>query len=126
MQTRDQDDIEIDRGGEHVTADIRHRDAGVSRSIIVNVYDRKDGTYNISFVPDVAGKLVLSVNVKGQPISVSIYSNVSAAVSTLVLRFSILTIYHCLRYYYSFTDIQHKTNSNDYKNDYIVYSNKDC
>ncbi|KAJ8915637.1 hypothetical protein NQ315_003421 [Exocentrus adspersus] len=68
LETRDHNETPIDRGGEHVTAEIRHRDAGVSKSLAVNVQDRRDGTYGISFVPDVAGKLALNVCVKGQAI----------------------------------------------------------
>lgn len=71
LETRDHDDMRLERGGEQVTADVRHRDAGVSRSLNVNISDKRDGTYSICFVPDVAGKLVLSVNIKGQPINVS-------------------------------------------------------
>ncbi|KAJ8958949.1 hypothetical protein NQ318_019720 [Aromia moschata] len=69
LETRDNSDMPVDRGGEAVTAEIRHRDAGVSRPLIVSVHDRRDGTYCISFVPDVAGKLLLNVNIKGQHIN---------------------------------------------------------
>ncbi|XP_018579850.1 tripartite motif-containing protein 45 [Anoplophora glabripennis] len=69
LETRDHNDTSIERGGELVAAEIRHRDAGVSKPLVVNVQDRRDGTYGITFVPDVAGKLVLNVCVKGQPIN---------------------------------------------------------
>jgi hypothetical protein len=36
----------------------------------VDIEYLRDGTYSIAFVPDVAGKLVLSVTVKGQPVKV--------------------------------------------------------
>ncbi|XP_019874943.2 tripartite motif-containing protein 45 isoform X3 [Aethina tumida] len=68
LETRDYNDIPLDRGGEMVMAEIRYRDAGVSRCLNVMVDDRRDGTYSISFVPDVAGKLVLSVFIKGEAI----------------------------------------------------------
>ncbi|CAH1118013.1 unnamed protein product [Phaedon cochleariae] len=68
LETRDFDGTPVERGGEEIEAEIRYRDAGVSRSLNVNVMDRRDGTYGLSFVPDVAGKLVLSVTIKGQPI----------------------------------------------------------
>ncbi|KAJ8978575.1 hypothetical protein NQ317_015992, partial [Molorchus minor] len=69
LETRDSKDAPLDRGGESVTAEIRHREAGVSRSLVVDVLDNRNGTYTISFVPDVAGKLLLSINIKGSPIN---------------------------------------------------------
>lgn len=71
LETRDHNDAPIERGGEQVSVEMRHRDAAVSKSLPVSVKDRRDGTYGISFVPDVAGKLVLNVCVKSQPINVS-------------------------------------------------------
>ncbi|XP_044266934.1 tripartite motif-containing protein 45 isoform X1 [Tribolium madens] len=68
LETRDHSDTKLERGGEQVSAEIRYRDAGVSRFLHVDIDDRRDGTYTISFVPDVAGKLVLSISIKGQPI----------------------------------------------------------
>lgn len=65
LESRDSTDHPLERGGEDVSSEIRYRDAGVSRSLVVNVIDKKDGTYNISFVPDVAGKLAFIVKVKG-------------------------------------------------------------
>ncbi|KAG5892126.1 hypothetical protein JTB14_032348 [Gonioctena quinquepunctata] len=69
LETRDVDDSPIERGGEEIICEIRHRDAGVSRSLAVRVKDRRDGTYGVSFVPDVAGKLFLSISIRGQPIN---------------------------------------------------------
>ncbi|XP_072393644.1 E3 ubiquitin-protein ligase TRIM45-like isoform X2 [Diabrotica undecimpunctata] len=68
LETRDNDDLPIERGGEGVTAEIRHREAGISKSIVVNVKDKRNGTYIISFVPDVPGKLVLNVCINKQPV----------------------------------------------------------
>lgn len=62
----------LQRGGELVTAEIHHRDAGVSKSMTVSVLDRRDGTYLITFVPDVPGKLALCVYIKEQQIKVFI------------------------------------------------------
>jgi hypothetical protein len=70
LETRDRHNKRLDRGGEEISAEIRYRDAGVSRSLLVDIEDLRDGTYSIAFVPDVAGKLVLSVTVKGQPVKV--------------------------------------------------------
>ncbi|XP_050309635.1 tripartite motif-containing protein 45 [Anthonomus grandis grandis] len=68
LETRDSKENPLERGGEYVTAEIRHRDAGVSRSLMVNVVDKRDGTYGISFVPDIAGKLAFIIKVKGEHI----------------------------------------------------------
>ncbi|CAH0556993.1 unnamed protein product [Brassicogethes aeneus] len=68
LETRDCNDTPLDRGGELVMVEIRYKDVAVSRSLHVNVEDNRDGTYSIAFVPDVAGKLVLSVLVKGEKI----------------------------------------------------------
>ncbi|XP_068902876.1 E3 ubiquitin-protein ligase TRIM45 isoform X2 [Tenebrio molitor] len=68
LEMRDRHNKRLDRGGEEISAEIRYRDAGVSRSLLVDIEDLRDGTYSVAFVPDVAGKLVLSVTVKGQPV----------------------------------------------------------
>ncbi|XP_023016743.2 E3 ubiquitin-protein ligase TRIM45 isoform X1 [Leptinotarsa decemlineata] len=69
LETRDIDDTPLERGGEEIIAEIHRRDAGNSRTLGVTVKDRRDGTYFISFVPDVPGKLILSVSIRGQPIN---------------------------------------------------------
>lgn len=68
LETRDKNDQLLKRGGEDVSAELRHRDAGAPRSLNVHVEDNRNGTYTLSFIPDVAGKLTLSIFVKGQPI----------------------------------------------------------
>ncbi|XP_056634974.1 tripartite motif-containing protein 45 [Diorhabda sublineata] len=68
LETRDNDGLPIERGGDEVIADIRHRDAGVSKSLLVNVKDKKNGNYIISFTPDVPGKLILNVNINKKPV----------------------------------------------------------
>ncbi|CAG9859609.1 unnamed protein product [Phyllotreta striolata] len=68
LETRDHDDVPIERGGEEVSSNILHWEGGVSKSLIVNVKDKRNGMYVISFTPDVPGKLILNVNIKGQPV----------------------------------------------------------
>ncbi|ENN77306.1 hypothetical protein YQE_06132, partial [Dendroctonus ponderosae] len=68
LETKDSKEHPLERGGETVTAEIRHREAGVSRSLIVNVDDNRDGTYGVSFIPDVAAKLALIIKVNGEHI----------------------------------------------------------
>ncbi|KAK5646544.1 hypothetical protein RI129_005008 [Pyrocoelia pectoralis] len=68
LETYDSSNEPLQRGGETVVADLRHRDAGISRSVQVNVEDNGNGTYHLKFTPDVAGKLLLSILIKGQPI----------------------------------------------------------
>lgn len=72
LETRDSNDAPLQRGGENVVADLRHRDAGSSRSLLVRVDDHRDGTYSLSFTPDVSGKLLLNVTIKGQSIKVCV------------------------------------------------------
>ncbi|KAL1490638.1 hypothetical protein ABEB36_013299 [Hypothenemus hampei] len=68
LTTNDNKEHSLERGGEYVTAEIRHRDAEVSKSIHVNVTDRRDGTYSIFFVPDAPGKLAFIIKVNGEHI----------------------------------------------------------
>lgn len=82
LEMRDNKNKKLERGGAEVCAEIRYRNAGQSRYLLVDVEDRRDGTYKISFVPDVAGKLMLSVTVSEQPIKVSI--NIRANFASLL------------------------------------------
>ncbi|XP_069697561.1 E3 ubiquitin-protein ligase TRIM45 isoform X2 [Periplaneta americana] len=67
LVTRDTDEQPLCHGGEKVTAEVWYRDAS-RRKIPIQVTDRQDGTYLISFVPDTSGNLSLSVSVQGKPI----------------------------------------------------------
>lgn len=74
LEIRDFNNKPLQRGGELITAEIHHRDAGISKSMMsVGVLDRRDGTYLISFIPDVPGKLSLCIYVQNQPIKVCFY-----------------------------------------------------
>ncbi|XP_031343553.1 tripartite motif-containing protein 45-like isoform X2 [Photinus pyralis] len=65
LETYDSSNEPLQRGGETVIADLRHRDAGISRSVQVKVEDNRNGTYNLKFTPDVAGQ---SISDSGQNI----------------------------------------------------------
>ncbi|KAJ9595962.1 hypothetical protein L9F63_012855 [Diploptera punctata] len=67
LVTRDADKQPLCHGGEKVTAELRYRDTS-RRKIPVQLTDRRDGTYLISFVPDTAGNLSLFVSVQEKPI----------------------------------------------------------
>ncbi|KAI4464889.1 bonus isoform c-related [Holotrichia oblita] len=68
LELRDRSDTPLQRGGEIVSAEIKHREAGSIKQLPLQVEDNKDGTYRISFTPEIADKYVLFVNVKNQPI----------------------------------------------------------
>lgn len=70
LEARDCNNTPLQRGGDNVTVELRQRDGGVSRLLLAHVEDKRNGTYNIWFIPDVSGKLFLSVKVKSQPIKV--------------------------------------------------------
>lgn len=71
LELRDRSDTPMQRGGEIVSAEIKHREAGSIKQLPLQIEDNKDGTYRISFTPDIADKYTLYVNVKNQPIKVS-------------------------------------------------------
>ncbi|XP_018336664.1 tripartite motif-containing protein 45-like [Agrilus planipennis] len=77
LESKDSSDAPLQRGGEKVYADLRHRDSGATKSSVnVKIEDNRDGTYKIYFTPDIAGKFLLVVHVKGQPIKVNISMNI--------------------------------------------------
>ncbi|XP_046398189.1 uncharacterized protein LOC124164995 [Ischnura elegans] len=65
--TRDADDQPIGHGGEQVVANLHYRDAS-HRQLPVHVSDQKDGSYILTFIPDAAGVLSLTVTVQGKHI----------------------------------------------------------
>lgn len=71
LETRDHNNGRLPRGGEIVSVELRHKETGTSRSLHVQVEDRRDGSYMLSLIPDAPGKLLLSVYVKGLPIKVT-------------------------------------------------------
>lgn len=71
LETKDRGGTPLDRGGERVTAELFHRDGGVPRVQPVHVSDLRNGKYALNFIPEIVGKLLLHVYVKGQQIKVS-------------------------------------------------------
>ncbi|XP_063243306.1 E3 ubiquitin-protein ligase TRIM45 [Bacillus rossius redtenbacheri] len=67
LVTRDSDNQPLCHGGENVTAELTYRDASCRR-IPAQVCDQRDGSYRISFVPDAASNLSVSVFVNNKPI----------------------------------------------------------
>lgn len=57
-------------GGLTIQVELKYKDSS-SRPIPSQVNDKRDGTYTISFVPDSAGIMVLTINVNGKPIKVN-------------------------------------------------------
>ncbi|KRT86025.1 hypothetical protein AMK59_2593 [Oryctes borbonicus] len=68
LELRDRSDTTLQRGGEAVSAEIKHRETGSTKPLALQIQDNKNGTYRICFTPDIAGKYVLFVNVKSQSI----------------------------------------------------------
>lgn len=75
LETRDKSGAPLEHGGELITAELLRRNAGVARDISIQTNDLRNGKYSLSFTPEVVGKLLLNVYVKGQPIKVSLLKN---------------------------------------------------
>lgn len=74
LETRDKTNTCLKRGGETVTAEILYRDpTGVPKSTQIPVNDLRNGKYSLSFTPEVVGKLLLYVFIRGQPIRVVVF-----------------------------------------------------
>lgn len=71
LECRDTNDDRIQYGGEQVTAELKHCNCATMRSLTVTVSDDKNGTYKLGFVPDIAGRYLLAVTIKGEHVLVS-------------------------------------------------------
>lgn len=69
IETRDSSDQPLCRGGENVTGFLKK--PGM-RPHPVSVQDRRDGTYLITFVPEIPGNIQLAVHINGKPMKVSV------------------------------------------------------
>lgn len=67
--SKDKDDHTICHGGATVCTELKYKDA-VLRLIPTQVNDKRDGTYAISFLPDTAGLMIMTININGKPIKV--------------------------------------------------------
>lgn len=56
-------------GAANVLVEIKYRDVAF-KTLPVQTSDKRDGTYTISFLPDVAGVMLITVHVNGKPIKV--------------------------------------------------------
>lgn len=85
LELRDRTDMVLQRGGEIVVAEIKHRETGCNKPLTLQIEDRKNGTYHIYFTPDLAGKYLLSVSVKNQPIKVFLhFKGISQIIITIL------------------------------------------
>lgn len=60
-------------GGLTIFVEIKYKDSS-SRSIPVQVSDKRDGTYIISFIPDTAGIMILTISINGKPVKVRYFT----------------------------------------------------
>lgn len=67
LQTRDDQEREMCHGCANVEVNVFYRDV-TFKTLAVNVSDKRDGTYIISFIPDTAGLIQVSIMVNGKPI----------------------------------------------------------
>ncbi|XP_071052814.1 E3 ubiquitin-protein ligase TRIM45-like [Onthophagus taurus] len=68
LELYDKTNTALQRGGEVVYGEVKYKEPGSTKTINMQIEDKKNGTYKLSFIPDVPGKYFLSVTVKGQPI----------------------------------------------------------
>lgn len=71
MTARDAEDRPLCHGGLSLDVVLKYRN-GTARTVATKVSDRRDGTYAISFVPELAGALEMSVMVHGKHVKVRI------------------------------------------------------
>lgn len=70
--SKDNNDRQMCHGGLTIVVEIKYKDTS-SRLIPVRgiqVGDKRDGTYIISFIPDAAGIMILTININGKPVKV--------------------------------------------------------
>lgn len=70
LVTKDYDGKPMNHGGILVGGDLRYRDEE-NRPVTVAVTDNRDGTYQLSFMPERAGVMALMISVDGKLIEVS-------------------------------------------------------
>lgn len=73
MTARDAEDRPLCHGGLSVDVSLKYRNLA-ARTVAFKVADRRDGTYGITFVPDAAGAMEMTVMVHGKHVKV-IYSS---------------------------------------------------
>ncbi|XP_037052205.1 tripartite motif-containing protein 45 isoform X2 [Bradysia coprophila] len=71
MVSRDCYDKQLCHGGLTINVDLKYKDS--SKHIPTDVSDKRDGTYIISFIPEIVGNLCLSVAIHDKPIKGSPY-----------------------------------------------------
>jgi tripartite motif-containing protein 45 len=69
LLSKDKEDRQMCHGGLVLSVDLKCKD-GVARTIPTQVSDKRDGTYLITFVPDISGLLKLQITINEKPIKV--------------------------------------------------------
>lgn len=67
LQTRDDQERDMCHGCANIEVSVFYRDV-TFKSLSVHVSDKRDGTYIISFIPDIAGSIQISIMVNAKPI----------------------------------------------------------
>lgn len=67
--SKDGDDRQMCHGGLTINIDLRYKDSS-GRQIPTQVSDKRDGTYTISFTPDVPGTMILTISIDMKQIKV--------------------------------------------------------
>ena len=71
VQAKDCDEMPMCHGGLQLNAVVKYEDV-TRRELPIEVQDNRDGTYGISFEPDAAGTMSLSITIHGPHIQVSL------------------------------------------------------
>ncbi|XP_055376368.1 tripartite motif-containing protein 45 [Condylostylus longicornis] len=67
LLSRDSDAVPLCHGGLTIDVQLKYKD-NPSKLLEVQISDKRDGTYVISFVPEYAGLMILSIMIKNKPI----------------------------------------------------------
>jgi len=66
---KDIDERPLCHGGLSLHVELKYRDSS-GRTIQTQISDKRDGSYIITFTPDAAGVMSLSITIQGKPIKV--------------------------------------------------------
>uniref|UniRef100_A0A336KEH2 CSON008495 protein n=1 Tax=Culicoides sonorensis TaxID=179676 RepID=A0A336KEH2_CULSO len=88
LVSKDNNDRQMCHGGLTLIVELKYKDSS-SRTIPVQVSDKRDGTYIISFIPDAAGIIILTITINGKPIKDSPFTLRARALKPHT------GIYHC-------------------------------
>lgn len=72
LEIKDENSRMLKNSGNFVSVELLQRNTGILESCNLDIVDNKNGTYNISFLPEVTGKYALHIRIQGQRIEVSL------------------------------------------------------